>query len=125
MHKRIDYTDRIEALTSEHCSCLLGGNRGIYLPQCFAEEYGAAYLRAVENDHGDTSEALENLEILKAGPDHEDYDDAWVSVLDFGRIDGTEGGSLWIFQDSDLFAWDSLEAMRAVADMESGFEPQA
>lgn len=78
--------------------CIIDGAAGIYVPQRFAEEFAAHW-------YGFTRE---DLEILKAGPEHEHYWEAWETVLDSAWfLKGTaENGSVWrLEQDGDLFAW--------------------
>lgn len=73
---------------------LVDSSVGIYIPQNFAKRYA---------DHWEGIKP-EDLEILKAGPDHEDYDEAWSSVLETANYTDTDGTVLWLLQDEDLFA---------------------
>lgn len=72
---------------------LLDGLRGIYVPQRFAQLEGVGGISA------------EDLAILRAGPDHEAYWEAWEEALRFGEI--TIAGicySLHQSEEGDLFA---------------------
>jgi hypothetical protein len=74
-----------------YCHLFLDGNRGIYIPQNFAESIDIADWTGI--DAGD-------LDVLKAGPDQESYWDAWQSVLDYAESkDGAvlhQDGDLWL-----------------------------
>ena len=72
---------------------LLDGLRGIYVPKKFAQLEGISGIPA------------EDLAILRAGPDHESYWEAWEDALRFGEI--TIAGvcySLHQSEEGDLFA---------------------
>jgi len=72
---------------------LLNGLRGIYVPQRFSAYGGVAGI------------SPEDLAILRAGPDHEYYWEAWEEALRFGEI--TIAGtcySLHQSEEGDLFA---------------------
>jgi hypothetical protein len=73
-----------------YVECFLDSARGIYIPQNFAEVIDAADWTGI--DGGD-------LDVLKSGPDHESYWDAWQSVLD--HAEAKDGATL--HQDGDLF----------------------
>jgi hypothetical protein len=82
-----------EGDAKECVQCILDGARGIYVPRDFAT--GFTDWKGIKP---------EDLGILKAGPEHEFYWEAWDDVLqsayftdDVGRVWGLE-------QDSDLFA---------------------
>lgn len=71
-------------------TCLVDGLHGVYVPALFA--YWAAkdqWLNVTE----------EQWAVLAAGPEHEDYWEAWDEVLDSARH--VDGG--WLEQDGDLF----------------------
>lgn len=80
-----------------HCVCLVDGAHGIYVPQRFAQRFGEAW-----------GIGRENLRILRAGPNHPAYWDAWDEVLASAACE--QGGWSWrLWQDGDLFAvvhWD-------------------
>jgi len=73
--------------------CLLDGARGIYIPQSFARWCSPASWHVGPND----------VLILEAGPDHEDYWEAWDDVLRTAYYDD-ERGHWTLEQDGDLFA---------------------
>ena len=68
----------------------LDGNRGVYIPQHFAEAIDVKDWTGID---------AEDLDVLRAGPDHESYWDAWTSVLDYAET--KDGRVLW--QDGDLW----------------------
>ena len=72
---------------------LISDNRGIYIPRDFAMY------------HEDMDGVLaEDMEILKSGPDHEHYWEAWDSVLQ--NATATHNGKVWrLSQDGDLWAY--------------------
>lgn len=78
---------------------LLDGNRGIYLPQHFAESllHSDLYIR--------WNVSLANYKILLAGPNHEHYWDAWAHVLDNARFRDDAGFDWYLYQDGDLFVY--------------------
>ena len=78
----------------ENMFCLIDGNRGIYIPQQFARNWG----HAVRS--GMTSQ--QEL-ILLAGPDHDDYFGTWSEIVDdvVFTFDGIE---CTLFEDNDLWA---------------------
>lgn len=82
-------------------------NRGVYIPQFFAQTVKRELLRGVESS---------DLEILEAGPDHESYWDAWASVLDNAEIVTEAGESLVLYQDDDLFVGTPDELQTAFSD---------
>ncbi len=74
---------------------ILDGHHGIYIPQIFAEQYP------------EWAKYDEDMEVLKAGPEHEDYWEAWDSVLGSeyeGQflITGEGGNDLFICSPSIL-----------------------
>lgn len=81
---------------------LIDGNRGVYVPQQFAKCFPGAIQDA------------ETLQILLAGPEHEQYWDAWQDVEDSEApaaalgLDGpdmlmlrSDSGDLWAFNPED------------------------
>ena len=75
---------------------LIDSHHGIYLPKVFCE----VYANLVEQEQS------ENLDICLAGPDHEDYWDAWEDILDTTHF--TEEGVKYsigsIGEENDLWA---------------------
>ena len=77
---------------------LVSDSYGIYVPQVFAESFG---------ENWEISE--EDLEILKTGPDHEFYWEAWETVLNNARSTCREDGKeYWLQQDGDLWAIEDI-----------------
>jgi hypothetical protein len=76
---------------------LIDGLRGIYVPQKFAQLEGVRGISA------------EDLAILRAGPDHEFYLEAWADALRFGEI-AIAGACFSLHQsdEGDLWALPSL-----------------
>lgn len=99
---------------------LLDGNRGIYIPQAFARDFSFAGPNGQEGWEGVDPE---DLEILRKGPDHDLYWEAWDSVLSGAfyknerpiKLDGITypaGVTFRLEQDGDLFMTDDSEADR-------------
>lgn len=75
--------------------CVLDGNRGVYLPRDFANEViPLARVSGIQRS---------DIDILRAGPNHEDYWDAWETVLDNAVIHTGSRGDYTLYQDGDLF----------------------
>ena len=72
---------------------LLDGNRGMYVPQGFAECYDREVWHYSEDD----------AKILLSGPDHEYYWEAWEAVLNEAYLTDEDGHTWTIYQDCDLF----------------------
>lgn len=81
-------------------------NRGVYIPQDFA--------KAIDPDDW-TGIKMEDLDVLRAGPDHESYWDAWTSVLDYAE---TKDGRV-LHQDGDLWI---VARDKAIEDLNKYFE---
>ena len=84
----------------------LDGNRGIYIPQQFAEAIDPADWTGID---------AEDLDVLRAGPDHESYWDAWQDVLDHAE---TKDGRV-LHQDGDLWL---VACDKAIEDLNAYFE---
>jgi hypothetical protein len=88
----------------------LDGNRGVYIPQHFAEAIDVQDWTGID---------AEDLDVLRAGPDHESYWDAWQTVLDHAEtLDGRvlhQDGDLWLVardkavEDLNAYFADMLE----------------
>lgn len=77
---------------------LIDSSQGIYIPKTFAIHfYPAEGWSGVEEN---------TLDILRSGPDHYWYWDAWESVLDHASFTSKDGGVYGLHQDEDLFAVD-------------------
>ena len=73
--------------------CLIDGANGIYVPQVFAQNF--------EPEKWGVD--AETIAILLAGPDHEQYWDAWGDVE--GYVERDWDGKRWVLcQDGDLWA---------------------
>lgn len=90
---------------------LLNGNRGIYIPRDFAQDFKFAGSHWEERWEGIDPE---DLEILRKGPDEELYWEAWENVLNGAfyktkrpiKLDGVThpaGVTFHLEQDGDLF----------------------
>ena len=73
---------------------LLSDNRGVYIPRDFA-----LYFEDMDGVRA------EDMEILKAGPDHEGYWDAWDSITSDASFTDEKGNVWRLYQDGDLFAY--------------------
>lgn len=78
---------------SKGIQILLDSNRGIYIPQHFAEDC---------EDWEGISE--KDKETLLAGPDADWYWDTWADVLDRATYTDADGHVWRLYQDGDLFA---------------------
>ena len=81
-------------------------NRGVYIPQDFAD--------AIDPDDWTGIDA-EDLDVLRSGPDHESYWDAWTSVLNYAE---TKDGRV-LHHDGDLWL---IARDKAVEDLNKYFE---
>jgi len=89
-----------------YATCILDSARGIYIPQNFAE---------LINPEDWTGIDAEDLDVLKTGPDHESYWDAWQNLLDCAE---SKNGAV-LYQDGDLFL---IYRDRAVQDLNAYLE---
>jgi len=69
-------------------------NRGVYIPQYFAQEV----IRELVTGVGD-----EDYKILEAGPNHKYYWDAWAGVLDNAKVNDPKLGECYLHHDGDLW----------------------
>ena len=76
---------------------LLSDNRGVYIPQNFAEGFMPHYWGLDDND--------EDIATLRKGPDAEWYWDAWESILTRAKHVDPDGNVWLLSQDGDLFAY--------------------
>ena len=70
------------------------GNRGVYIPQHFAEAVHREYVHGVRD---------EDWTVLEAGPDHDWYWEAWSRVCDNATIKAPNGKTYCLWQDGDLW----------------------
>jgi hypothetical protein len=77
----------------ENMFCLIDGNRGIYIPQQFAKNWGDAVQSGMNE---------EQKTILLSGPQTSDYWDVWEEVVN--EVEFLFDGQLCtLFEDNDLF----------------------
>lgn len=69
-------------------------NRGVYIPQCFAETVKREYVTGVSD---------ENYKVLEAGPEHTEYWGAWADVLYNAKINDPVHGECYLHPDGDLW----------------------
>lgn len=74
---------------------LFDGASGIYIPQRFAEEIDLSKLGGVSQS---------DLDILRQGPDHSEYWDAWADTLDNAVLTDSNGQRFYLWQDGDVWA---------------------
>lgn len=75
-------------------------NRGIYIPQYFAQTVNRAAVTGVSD---------EDYKVLEAGPEHAEYWDAWADVSDNAEINDPVHGKCYLYQDGDLWVVPSDE----------------
>jgi hypothetical protein len=83
-----------EEMTMSGMKLLMSDNRGVYIPQHFAEQYGSEW----------TNIRPEDLEIIMTGPHREEYWDAWSAVCDNAAYTDSHGNMWNLHQDGDLWA---------------------
>lgn len=81
---------------SDNIKLLLSDNRGVYIPQHFAQNFDVTKWGYTE-DHTDIQTLLE-------GPDAEWYWEAWDNVLQNAELTDTSGKVWTLHQDGDLWA---------------------
>jgi hypothetical protein len=74
----------------------LSDARGVYIPRDFANSF-------VDRAKHVTGVSDEDWAILEAGPDHEQYWDAWCDVCDNAEITDKHGVKFRIHQDGDCW----------------------
>lgn len=89
----------------ETMQLILDSNRGIYIPQKFAENFCMTAWHINDDDR----------DVLLAGPDNEFYWEVWEDVLNYAYTE--QFGERWtLYQDDDLFVvsgshvWDEESA---------------
>ena len=85
-------TQNEEDKTMNTIECIINGAYGIYVPQTFA--IGCDGWQGVYPAY---------REILRAGPDHADYWEAWDAVLSSASYTDDDGRTWTLYQDGDLF----------------------
>lgn len=94
---------------------LLDGNRGVFIPRDFAGFDHSMRSFNIDEDDAD-------LQILRAGPDHEHYWDAWDSVLGRAKFTDSKGNEWHLTQDGDL--WMYCEALMTDDEYEALFQSE-
>ena len=92
---------------------LISDNRGIYIPRDFAGFDHS--LRSFNIDDDDV-----DLQILRTGPDHELYWDAWDSVMARAKFTDSKGNDWYLSQDGDL--WLYCEQLMTDEEYEAFFD---
>ena len=77
---------------------LIDGNRGIYIPQIFAQNF----LHNISQE--DKERFKTRLEELTQGPENEFYWDSWDDISSQIYITDDKGNRFWLYQDGDLWA---------------------
>lgn len=72
---------------------LFDGNRGVYIPQAFAQD--CAHWQGLDD---------KNMDTLKAGPDEEWYWEAWDATVDNAFYVDANGRRWTLHQSGDLWA---------------------
>jgi len=90
---------------TSYVEIFLDSARGVYIPRDFASCIDPTDWRGI---------TLEDLEVLRAGPDHESYWDVWADVLDNAE---TRDGRV-LHQDGDLFL---VAQDKAIEDLNAYF----
>ena len=67
---------------------------GVYIPKEFAETYDRAAWAGINSD---------DVRVLCAGPEHEEYWDAWEAVLNSAWATADDGHIYRLHQDGDLW----------------------
>ena len=78
---------------------LVDNHHGVYIPQIFAKTIDRSKVKHVTE---------EDWEILKSGPDHEEYWDTWDTVLRNAEI-VADGVTYRLHHDMDLWALTEAE----------------
>jgi len=81
-------------MTKPEMTLILNDARGIYIPRDFTNAVARERVTGISD---------EDWAILEAGPDHEDYWDAWQTVEQDARITDDHGNVYLIWNDSDCW----------------------
>lgn len=85
-------------------SLLIDENRGIYIPQHFVKKFNLEDWNLTDSD--------DDIQVLKKGPEHEFYWEAWENVLDKATyFDDDTQFEYKLHQDGSLYAvcWEAAE----------------
>ena len=74
---------------------LLSDARGVYIPRDFTQAVPFSQTQNITPD---------DYAILAIGPDHKEYWEAWMTILDNARVTDTDGNEYYLWQDGDLWA---------------------
>lgn len=91
---------------------LLSDRRGVFIPRDFAGFDHSMRSFNIDDDDAD-------LQILREGPDHEHYWDAWDSVMSRAKFTDSKGNDWYLTQDGDL--WLYCEALMSDEEYENFF----
>lgn len=83
-----------EFLLPENSYLYAADNRGVFIPQFFAQSVKREFVEGVSE---------EQYNVLLAGPDHEHYWEVWTEVLDRATINDPDVGPSYLYQDGDLW----------------------
>ena len=84
-----------DEINLENAMLFLDSNRGVYIPQNFAEIVKRDCVSGVTED---------DWNVLAAGPDHESYWDVWNDVESNARVTDPDSGIVYyLYQDGDLW----------------------
>ena len=86
----------VPAMSKPEMLLWLNDSRGQYIPRDFAQSF-------VNRAKSVTGVSDEDWAILEAGPDHEQYWDAWTEVEQNARITDENGVKYRIYQDGDCW----------------------
>lgn len=78
----------------EGATLFADSNRGIYIPQYFAQNVKREFVTGV---------SAEDYKVLEAGPDGENYWEAWADVLDNAKINDPKQDECYLHHDGDLW----------------------
>ena len=90
----IDGTEVTDVSGLPAMSLYADSQRGVYIPKEFAETYNRSLWQGIDKD---------DIDVLCAGPEHEQYWDAWDNVLNNAKVVGDDGYTYILYQDGDLW----------------------
>jgi len=94
MDTMIDETEVSDVSGLPAVSLYCSDSHGVYIPRDFAESYNRSMWQGIDKD---------DVDVLCAGPEHEQYWDAWDNVLDNAKVVGDDGHTYTLHQDGDLW----------------------
>lgn len=84
----------MDEVNLERAELFCNGASGVFIPQRFAKEVNREIVTGV---------ADKDWEVLEAGPEHENYWDAWADVVDNAKLKHPDLGDCYLHQDGDLW----------------------